>query len=1034
VLGPQAANLVVALALAPGQALSSAALADEVWPDDGPTAPKGALAALVARLRRIAGDPGIIEAFHGGYRLCAPTDLQEDTWEGEPGTGMSNEELRETLIALASRTRATALRAQAFTALAEGRAETAAAAGAALAESSPYDDAVVMLRMRALASLGRSAEAMEVFAEYQARLRLEMGADVSPELANYHGELLRGTTERLAPLRRHLRIGVRRPMSALLGRDDDLAAVENLLQTHPLVTIQGPGGVGKTTLAQELAARSAGEGIGVAVVELAQIVADEDVRGALSQTLGVHGTSGLGSGEQRDFADAIAERLEGPTLLVLDNCEHVIDGAARAVAELLGVVPNLTVLATSRSPLGLVGEAVLLLDPLSVGDGGPAEVLFEERARAARPDVLLPPEPIARLVTCLDGLPLAIELAAARVRTMSVQEIADGLDDLFSLLTSTNPAVTARHQTLDAVIGWSWTLLTPEQRILARRCAVFPASFTAQAAQAMVPDWSPAQVRLGLEALADQSLLRLEEIPGLPSRLRMLETVKEYALRQATEAGDLGTARAGMATWAGDFAASAQRDLNGPHQPQAFAQMQLETQNLIAALRNACGEGGQPDPRTAAMVFAALGLMWMGPQVQSQAEGLASLVLALCRGYVPEPEDAESVVLALFLAGFGSGEDGRERDHHLDPEESRQWEDRAMLGEALAAGAPTPQRPAGWLRPAVLLVGRLSERMGPGEQLHDLLEPGLTSDDIEERVLAQLLAAFALENSGRIDEAIALGQTCYRTAQGASLIWQSARAALMVASVAATQNDPDASMQWARRADEALQQLGLDADRSDISLLMVQGALASGDIETARAGFTQLADSAGVGEFDSALVGRLGLAEVDLLTGETDSGLTELTAINADVDQMSASGLGPWTLIVKAACLAAHGLYRHPDAPGLADMAANLVRGLDQVYDPQRFDIPVLGTVIVGLAGYWTALTEPRAAQLLALAERLNSRQDMSFFRRAKHWDLIADIFGDSAEADARSTIEDMSVEDCALRAVDLARTIQHDRETRVPS
>ncbi|MFC4242048.1 BTAD domain-containing putative transcriptional regulator [Gryllotalpicola reticulitermitis] len=292
---------------------------------------------------------------------------------------------------------------------------------------------------------------------------------------------------RTAPKR--VAIGLRAAPNQLIGRDSDVAALEELMRSSRLTTILGPGGLGKTRLAHELANRAAQTTPGVVVVELAGIREAEDVPLAVAATFGI-GEVGSARVSLRDpimllevrtrIRAALAER---ETLLVLDNCEHVIEGAAQLVDQVLSEVPSVRVLATSRAPLQLGAESVYPLGSLSANDSrGPAVELFVERARAARPGAALPLDAVARLCEHLDGLPLAIELAAARIRSMSVDEIERRLSNRFALLRGGDRSAPERHRTLIAVIDWSWNLLTESERRMLRRLSRFPDGFSAAAA------------------------------------------------------------------------------------------------------------------------------------------------------------------------------------------------------------------------------------------------------------------------------------------------------------------------------------------------------------------------------------------------------------------------------------------------------------------------------------------------------------------------------------------------------------------------
>ena len=277
-----------------------------------------------------------------------------------------------------------------------------------------------------------------------------------------------------------VRSGVQFDADDLLGRAEDLAGLRTLVRTGRLITILGPGGLGKTRVAHVLA-REAGQPR-VHFVELVGISSPADVVSEVGSALGVrHSVTGrrnLTPAQQADVRARIAQELDSvPTLLVLDNCEHVLDAVASLVAFLLVTTRDLRVVTTSRAPLGIAAERVFPLSQLAAADG--AE-LFRRRALAVRPDAELPDHVVAEIVARLDGLPLAVELAAARIRTMSADEVRRALDDRFELLRGRDRSAPARHQTLTAVIAWSWDLLTPDEQRALAWLSVFQDGFSAR--------------------------------------------------------------------------------------------------------------------------------------------------------------------------------------------------------------------------------------------------------------------------------------------------------------------------------------------------------------------------------------------------------------------------------------------------------------------------------------------------------------------------------------------------------------------------
>ena len=346
------------------------------------------------------------------------------------------------------------------------------------------------------------------------------------------------------PLRTPKSVGVHNlpvQLTSLVGREAEIGDVRQLLADNRLVALTGAGGAGKTRLAVEIAARIAPEfGDGVWYVDLAPVTHPAVVPVTVARALGLPDQPG------RSTMDTLLRFVrDRHMLVVLDNCEHVLDASAELVVALLAGAPGLTVLATSREPIGVSGEATWRVPSLSVADA--AIELFADRARLAQTGFTISSDNaavVAEICGRLDGMPLAIELAAARVRALSLAEILEGLHDRFRLLTGGARTAVRRQQTLRASVDWSHALLSEPERVLFRRLAVFLAGFDLDAAHAVAggADVERYQVLDQLTLLVDKSLVVAENTSGR-TRYRLLETVRQYVLEKLAESGEADSVR-----------------------------------------------------------------------------------------------------------------------------------------------------------------------------------------------------------------------------------------------------------------------------------------------------------------------------------------------------------------------------------------------------------------------------------------------------------------------------------------------------------
>jgi non-specific serine/threonine protein kinase len=464
-----------------------------------------------------------------------------------------------------------------------------------------------------------------------------------------------------------------------VGRERELAEVRRLLAEHRLVTLTGTGGCGKTRLALQAVARPAGAlPGGVLLVELAALGDPSLVPRAVAAALGVPEQPG------RAPADVVVAALRPrQLLLLLDNCEHLAATCAALADAVLRACPGVRVLATSRQALGVAGELAWpvpsLRAPEAAAPATPERLLrydairlFVERARLARPGYALTAAnapAVARVCRRLDGLPLALELAAARVRVLSAEQLAERLDDRFRLLTGGGRLAPARHQTLRAAVDWSHALLSESARRLFARLSVFAGGFSLGAAEAVCAGdgLERGEVLDRLTELVERSLV-LAEGDGEVTHFRLLETLREYAHERLAASREAAGRRRRHASYFADLAEAAEPALRGaPDQAAWLDRLEREQDNLRAALQWSCAAGGAAAAGTGARLAGALARFWA---VRGHVgEGRRWLEALLARGArVPPPVRAKALWAAGFLAG----------PHQGDAAAARPWLEAAL--------------------------------------------------------------------------------------------------------------------------------------------------------------------------------------------------------------------------------------------------------------------------------------------------------------------------------------------------------------------
>jgi predicted ATPase len=813
-----------------------------------------------------------------------------------------------------------------------GRRRAAVGALTELVPELPRDEEVLLELLRCEeATLGPSA-ALARYEEYRRALRDELGTDPGTALQALHRELLRGP----APVVRH---GVAHEPNALLGRADDLAAVAGLLRTSRVTSVVGTGGLGKTRLAHAVS-RDAEQRV-VHFVPLAGVTTDGDVAGEVASALGARDVSRFG------LVGGIVEALgTGPVLLVLDNCEHVVRGAAELVQELVSMTRDLRVLTTSRAPLGLSSESVY---PLPELDPPTTVELFTQRARAARPGADLPAAAVGELCRHLDGLPLAVELAAARIRVRSVAEITRDLADRFTLLRGGARDAPHRHRTLHAVVEWSWNLLDPAERAAMRALSAFPGGFTASAAGFF--DALPV-----LENLVDQSLLKVVDTPA-GTRFRMLETVREFSAAQRDAADDV-TER--FVAWARDFGIAHHAELFGPAPAGPGVRVRTEQDNLVPALRFAVARS---DGGAVAAIAAVLAGLWTFESDYARLAGLIGETDRLLSHYRPEPALVEVVRMVAVLFTTGT----------FVVQGPRAARSLVILRRLPPAPPDTVIRAAAIVlaaTPAILRPDRLALRAFCASP-----EPLVAG-------VANGVASYVFEHDGDADGALKAARRMLDAFEGAEVRWMRILAHSRIGELCLQAEQGDEARYHLA---EALAVMGdlLWADMLGFRLGMVQANLMAGDVDEAER-WLGLAASDLVGERVGTRTYHLGIrAEIRLARGDVEGGLAlwrSATDPRAQTDdpifRTDPPGLEPWNLEAQAAAIVAHARHGRTElvrdlveqVPGRLTALLRYPAARPPVYFVQ---LPVCGALLLALA----AVDLSRGAvasgvRLTALAER----------------------------------------------------------------
>ncbi|MFI6285805.1 BTAD domain-containing putative transcriptional regulator [Streptomyces sp. NPDC051018] len=727
--------LLASLLVDAGRPVSAHRLIDDLWGEQPPGNPRRALQAKVSQLRRVLeeAEPGgrdLVESRAPGYALVtADGDAVDsvrfarladraraggepgarvalftqalDLWRGDPFADFAEETFTRAAVNKLEEERLVVQEELAEARLELGEHRILVGELTAMVERYPLRERLRSVQLRALYRAGRQSEALAGYEDLRAQLADQLGLDPSPELTALQRAMLNQSPDLEAPAAPARPAAGSRPrtnlpaaLTGLIGREEAVAEVRELIGTRRLVTLTGPGGVGKTSLAVE-AARQLADTFpdGVCLAELAGAEPDTDIAGTVATALGVRDDAVWGvlpEDARLTTAERLAEALRGKELLlVLDNCEHVADRAATLVETLLRSAPGLHVLTTSQEPLALAGETLWTVPTLRLDR---AVELFAVRAAATAPGFVLDADTtpaVEAICRCLDGIPLAIELAATRVRALGVHRLLERLDDRFRLLSSGARGAPARQQTLRAVIDWSWELLTEPERTVLRRLAVHADGCTLEAAEEVCAGdgVDRADVLDLLVRLVDRSLL--VAAPGAAGpRYRLLESVAAYCLEQLAGAGETDAVRERHLVHHLALAEDAEPRLRRFGQREWLDRLDIESANLGAALTHALHTG-----RTASALRLTASLAWYWVLRGRLGEGRRFLESALAApGTAPEELRARVAVWSsafAIMAGDGADRAVRIKDALAGYERAVAGADAAKggLGASAAGGA-----------------------------------------------------------------------------------------------------------------------------------------------------------------------------------------------------------------------------------------------------------------------------------------------------------------------------------------------------------
>ncbi|MEO3824793.1 BTAD domain-containing putative transcriptional regulator [Actinomadura sp. B10D3] len=1022
--------LLIRLAAEAGRPVSADRLLDDLW--DGAPPGGNALQALVSRLRGVAGRD-VVEHGPAGYRLgIDPGEIDAVAFErgvasarAERDAGRRADGLRAALalwrgpaladVADADFARATITRLEELRlAAVEDRIDAETAAGLPfppvaelepLAAANPLRERLRGQLMRALYAAGRQADALEVYEETRRALADRLGVDPSPELAGVHLSILRrepaaapAALEPASALPRSARTNLPAQLTSFVGREEESKRVCKQLRETRLVTLTGPGGAGKTRLAEESAAALLDEmPDGVWFVPLAPVTDPDDVVQALLSALSVPET--VRPAETRAAVRPL-ERLTDflatkRTVVVLDNCEHLVDAVARLADHLVAQADGLRILATSREPLGITGEALCPVPSLPLPDEdvtAPADALgyasvrlFADRAAAVRPGFAVDGSTVADVVAicrALDGIPLAIELAAARLRSLTSGQVAARLGDRFRLLAGGSRTALPRHRTLRAVVDWSWDLLDDVERVVLRRLSVFAGGATPDAAVHVcaldAPD--PHDVIDVIAALIDKSLVMADGDTDV--RYRLLETVRVYAGERLEQAGETRRVRDAHVAYLVGLAERAEPELRRRDQLRWASRLAAERENFTIAFRHVTETR---DVESGLRLVAGLVWFWVVRDMEREASGWTFAVRDMAGDTAP-PGLEEEYALCVVAANVV-------REMTVEPGPTAQSMHRT-LEDATARMPEAPMHPMLALaRPALsIFTGDMEEIRGRMGGIKEHPDPWV-------RAVARVVLAHVGINLGDLSEAAEGAADGYARFHELGDRFGMIVALSAMVHLAMARGEMEEAV---RLGDEAYEYATTGVSPEQGSAILAQLAKARaqlGDTVRARAELERaVAQTERIGEFADAAGCSLLLCELALLEGDRDDARehadraykwVESRGHRADFVQASRRTFS------RLGCLA----EEDGDLEAARRWHGRALGGLEN--DPLMGN-PNVASLIEGLAAYAAACgAHVRAAELLGTAHSLHGYRDMTSHEVRRTLPAVREVLGEDAFSDA---------------------------------